>query len=554
MDDGLRLKTVVVSAVGGQGGNLLVEWLFHAASLEGHRAQAISLPGLSQRGGATSFYLEIATARDSSLLPRVVFSQHPVATEVDVVVAQEFLELARILQQGYGSDRTRIIASTHRVFTVGEKAAMWEGEVPEARLHEIARTFSGELVGFDAVELARRHGLDELAVNAILLGALAASRALPIQEGTYQKAVARVGAAPETNLQAFEIGREFVASGLHQVERPSAEEPYDAVVRAQASHLAPRLRAAHEELALALPARYGARLARVLSEAIWRLLDYQDRRYAEQYLQEVAALHALDHSLGGEGRGLRLTETFAKSLATWMAYEDAIRVAELKTRPERFRAIRERLGLRAGQVYEVYDFLKPDAEEIYGILPARLVDPLLRLAARTRWGPRLTGRGDERWHFPQKPKTSALRGFLRLRLLTLWKPLRPVSWRYRKEHAAIAEYIARVKEFAAVDYEVGCLVARAGQMVKGYGETRRRTLAATRRFLDQVVAPLVRFDQERPEERFALTRQVAALARKAMAADEHGIDRAEALTRQVLERARDNSYQDLLAHAERGRV
>jgi hypothetical protein len=36
----------------------------------------------------------------------------------------------------------------------------------------------------------------------------------------------------------------------------------------------------------------------------------------------------------------RLTERFARRLAVWMSYEDAIRVADLKTRRSRFDRIR----------------------------------------------------------------------------------------------------------------------------------------------------------------------------------------------------------------------
>ncbi|MBI4589806.1 MAG: indolepyruvate oxidoreductase, partial [Candidatus Rokubacteria bacterium] len=85
MADDLQLKSIFLSAVGGQGGNLLAEWIFQAATVEGHRAQAVSLPGLSQRGGATSFYLELAVGGDRERLSQVVFSQHPVPGEVDVI-------------------------------------------------------------------------------------------------------------------------------------------------------------------------------------------------------------------------------------------------------------------------------------------------------------------------------------------------------------------------------------------------------------------------------------------------------------------------------------
>lgn len=540
MPDELQLKSVFVSAVGGQGGNLLVEWIFQAATFEGHRAQAVSLPGLSQRGGATSFYLEVAVGADPGRLARVVFSQHPVPGEVDLIIAQEFLELGRILQQGYGSPRTRIVASTHRVYTVGEKTPAWDGPVPTEELDAAARALSGEFIGFNAVELAQRNGLDELAVNAILLGALSASKALPISDAAYEKAIVRVGIAPDTNYRAFDLGRRFVESGEHTLERRPPEEPWEDFVFARAGRLPTRARAAFRELVTPLPEEYGQALARVLGEAIWRLLDYQDLAYAREFLRSVEEVHGLVRSLRPAGPP-ELSLVFAKALGTWMAYEDAIRVAQLKTRSERFRSIRAQLGVGPDQVYEVREVLKPDAEEMYGILPTWLVDPLLSLGPVRRY---LDAR-----HFPQHPKTTSLRGMLRLRMLLLLKPFRRASWRYRKEHALIRQYIARVKDAVAVDYRVACLMARTGQMVKGYGDTRRGTARFVDRYVSEILQPLIELDRAHPESRYGLALTVGEHCRRLIGKDDQGIEAAVALARQFLERARRSSYQEVLAYA-----
>jgi indolepyruvate ferredoxin oxidoreductase beta subunit len=541
MRDDLQLKSIFLSAVGGQGGNLLAEWIFQAATFEGHRAQAVSLPGLSQRGGSTSFYLEVAVGTDRERLSRVVFSQHPVPGEVDVIIAQEFLELARVLQEGYGSPRTRIVASTHRVYTVGEKTAAWDGAVPAETLYAAARSMSEEFVGFNAVELAQRNGLDEVAVNATLLGALCASKALPISDAAYEKAIVRVGIAPEMNQRAFDLGRRFVESGAWKLEELPPAEPWEGFVAARAQKLPSRVRRAFRDLVTPLPGRYGQAVARVLVEALWRLGDYQNLRYAREFLGKVGEIFALDHALRPEGPP-QLTEMFAKGLGTWMAYEDGIRVAQLKTRSERFQAIRARLGVGPDQVYEVREFLKPDAEEIYGILPTWLVDPLLALGPVRRFL--------ERRHFPQHPRTTSFRGILRLKMLLLLKPFRRSSWRYRKEHALIRRYIARVKEAAAVDYRVACLVARTGQMIKGYGDTRRKTVVFVERYVSEILTPLIEFDRARPEGRFALTLKVGRHCRRLIGKDDDGIEGAIALTRQILDRATGVSYQDLLARAE----
>jgi indolepyruvate ferredoxin oxidoreductase beta subunit len=57
------------------------------------------------------------------------------------------------------------------------------------------------------------------------------------------------------------------------------------------------------------------------------------------------------------------------------------------------------------------------------------------------------------------------------------KRLRPISYRAREEHDGIARWLTAVRTCAARDVGLALEVARAGQLVKGYGDVRRRMLA-----------------------------------------------------------------------------
>src|SRR5713101_6776105 len=107
MERNSELIKVLIPAVGGQGGGVLTEWLVQAFLLEGFEVQAIGLPGLSQRGGSTVYYLE-AHPRANPNQRQIIFSQYPVPGDVDVILAQEFLELGRALEEGYGGEKTVI--------------------------------------------------------------------------------------------------------------------------------------------------------------------------------------------------------------------------------------------------------------------------------------------------------------------------------------------------------------------------------------------------------------------------------------------------------------
>lgn len=214
---------------------------------------------------------------------------------------------------------------------------------------------------------------------------------------------------------------------------------------------------------------FPSELRPILEQAVARLIDYQDRAYAERYLERLRPF-----VFGGD---LELGRILARHLAVWMTYEDAIRVAQLKTRPGRFERIAREKGARSGAIV-VTDFLKPDLDEIYGVLPYRLVAPLARWAER-RWPHGRPALG-------QHVKTTTVSGYLRVWLLTLLRPLRPISYRAHEEHARIDRWLVAVARCAAWSPGLAREVAHAAQLVKGYGDVRRRMVAHFDRLLETV--------------------------------------------------------------------
>ena len=58
MDLTRRPVTLMIAALGGQGGGVVADWLIEVARRERHLVQATSVPGVAQRTGATFYYLE----------------------------------------------------------------------------------------------------------------------------------------------------------------------------------------------------------------------------------------------------------------------------------------------------------------------------------------------------------------------------------------------------------------------------------------------------------------------------------------------------------------
>ncbi len=58
-----RPVSILIAALGGQGGGVLTEWIVGAAAHAGYPAQATSIPGVAQRTGATTYYVEVFPER-----------------------------------------------------------------------------------------------------------------------------------------------------------------------------------------------------------------------------------------------------------------------------------------------------------------------------------------------------------------------------------------------------------------------------------------------------------------------------------------------------------
>ena len=58
-----QVTRVLIAALGGEGGGVLADWLVQCAQHAGLVAQATSVPGVAQRTGSTSYYIEWAAGQ-----------------------------------------------------------------------------------------------------------------------------------------------------------------------------------------------------------------------------------------------------------------------------------------------------------------------------------------------------------------------------------------------------------------------------------------------------------------------------------------------------------
>ena len=450
-----RPVSVLIAAMGGEGGGVLAGWLIKAAEHAGLTVQATSIPGVAQRTGATTYYVEIwpePLAGEGVAEP--LFALYPTPGEIDVMVASELIEAGRAVANGYvAPERTALIASTHRVYAIGERTAMGDGRFDGDSALAAARRFARRAVLADFAAAAKGCGS---AVNAVMLGAVAGLGELPMAEADFRAAVRDSGVAVEASLAGF-------AAGLALAAGETAPASADEAPAAEAPGRLPRAL----EATVAAIEPPGVRA--IAGEGARRLAGYQGQSYAARYLARLARVGAIDERTA--------TET-AKVLALRMAYEDVIRVAQLKSRRERLARVRAEMGAE-GRPLHVIEYLKPGIEELCALLPGALARPLLRWAAR---------RGlTDRLNFALKVRSTSLSGYLMLRLLAGLRPLRPMGHRFAEEQAWIDAWLEDIR--AAPDAALAYQIAASARLIKGYGETFRRGMASFATIRESIVAP-----------------------------------------------------------------
>src|ERR1700733_8078258 len=152
--------TIAIVAMGGEGGGVLADWLVDLAEHSGYCAQNTSVPGVAQRTGSTVYYIEIfpeAAVQAAGKDP--VLALMPVPGELDVVLASELMEAGRAVQRGFvTANRTTLIASSERVYSMTEKTAIADGQVDEAKLIAAGKAAAKKFVSGDFANIARESG------------------------------------------------------------------------------------------------------------------------------------------------------------------------------------------------------------------------------------------------------------------------------------------------------------------------------------------------------------------------------------------------------------
>ncbi len=445
------MKKILLLALGGEGGGTLTEWIVQAGIASKFPIQATSIPGVAQRTGATSYYIECwphVLAHHEQAPPMCLA---PSAGELDLILSSELLETARAIERGMSrASQTQVITSDARVLTVDERTHGADGRANSEALIASVKAQTKSLSVISMTALARQ---ESTVVSAVMFGVFAASGVLPLSRELCESVIR--GESSALDQRTLNSLRGFVA-GYQAVAKPSVSALNQPI----------------QQPSLALET--------VLQHAKARLTDYQDTDYADLYLQRVEAIRKADQS------PFIITTEAARTLALWMSYEDIIRVADLKSRPSRFAEIRKDYGAKPHEPIVVRDFLKPGFEEIAAVLPPSLSASLLAWAKRNN--KTTIGNG-------MQLKTSHMSGLFMMRCLAKLRFLRRKSSRFIEEQALIERWHkAMIKSLtigssSEQSLEFASLIATMPSLIRGYSDTFARGRAHFNSILETLVEP-----------------------------------------------------------------
>jgi indolepyruvate ferredoxin oxidoreductase alpha subunit len=457
-----RPLTVLIAALGGEGGGVLTDWVVAAAASQGFPVQSTSIPGVAQRTGATTYHIELVPEPPSpnATALRPILALAPGVGDVDVVVASELMEAGRAIAGGFVTpDRTTTIASTSRSYLTVEKMAMGDGRYDQKRLVEAVQAHSRQTLMLDLETVAKQSGA---MMSAVMLGVIAGADVLPIPAAAFEAAIRADGKAVEPNLRGFRAGLAAARDGgpAHSLPGKRAHSP------AASAGLEPEL------------ARMPEAARPIAAEGVRRLTAYQDAAYARLYLERLRPLRDADAKAQAGGK---LLAAAARHLAVRMSYEDVIRVAQAKIDPARRTRIVDEMTIAPGQPFGVTEFLKPGIEEFCSVLPPSWARRILAFAERR---PALAAA-----HWGMAVKTTAVSGYLRFYLLAKLRPLRPKTHRYQEEQRGIEAWLRLIAEAAPISAELAIEIAECARLIKGYGDTHKRGAGNYRLIENELMLP-----------------------------------------------------------------
>lgn len=424
--------------IGGTGVVTINQILATAVMLDGKQITTLDQTGLSQKGGPVVSNLKITT-EPMAVSNKVAKGEADAYIVFDVLSGTTEANLAKAHKE-----RTIAVVSSSQIPTghmVRQTAVQFpQGQLLRQRID--SRTRSTHNIYFDAVKLSENLFGSHMPANIMVIGAAYQAGLIPINGQAIEQAIEINGVAVAANKQAFRVGRQMVVD--------PAWEPTQSLERVGAQVVEAPLSAEAEALVASVGA--SGELARLLEIRVPELVAYQNKAYAQEYVDFV------QHVFAAEQRTMPSETAFSEAVARYlfklMAYKDEYEVARLHLKTAFDEALQGQFGAGAKVTYKLHPpFLRA-----------------LGMKKKLNFGA---------WFKPFLRLLYGLRGVRGTPLdLFGYAALRKL------ERALVVEYRALIEEMVAGldagSYETAVFLANSPDMIRGYEDVKMANVAKWR--------------------------------------------------------------------------
>jgi hypothetical protein len=202
----------------------------------------------------------------------------------------------------------------------------------------------------------------------------------------------------------------------------------------------------------------------IVSDGIHLLMDYQGAAYAKLYVERLRRF------VGRQDVDAATFCEIARLMANRMAYEDAIRIAQL-----RLAEFRDSDGQLRSK-----DIRKLRFDELVDALPAVAAEPVLEVLNRLGWAHKQVS-------IPFS--TVSQWGIRRLKVEAWLRRWRLFSIRYREERAWVERWLHMIARSLAKQPKATFAIVQTATMVEGYGDRYRQGLADWHAIINGLAKP-----------------------------------------------------------------
>ena len=214
-----------------------------------------------------------------------------------------------------------------------------------------------------------------------------------------------------------------------------------------------------------LPEALPERLSPAVSDAIHLLIEYQSAGYARLYVDRLRRF------VGRAGVSEAMLGRVARLMAERMAYQDPIRIAQLKL------AGLDEAGAQAGSA----EVIKFRLDELVEALPAVIAEPALDALEWAGWV--------RKSRLSIRFSTSTRFDIRRLKIEAGLRRWRLFSVRYAKERVWVERWLHMIDRSLTKQPQAASAIIETATMIKGHGEAYRQGLADWHAIIDGLAKP-----------------------------------------------------------------